>query len=684
VRAARLAWALVVVSVTCEIADTLVTSTYRPLFSEESLAVHGWPLTAFATMGAATMGALIVARYPWHPVGWLLSVIGAGSSVSLLAEGYSVWVLDHDGPGPDSAGHVIGWLSLLTGGPFALSGLAVMFLLAPDGRLLSARWRWPAGVALLGLACFVTGLLLLPGVSAGDMVIEPGDTGGATITRLFTVGLWLITAALIAAVGSLVLRTRDAQGVLRQQLWWIAASAVLLPIGLIWRQVAQATNGGDQTWWATVPLFVAYFFIPIFTAMAVLRYHLYDVELIVNRAVLFTVGTLLVAGGYVALVVGLGSALGARTGGYGLSVPSMAVVALAFQPLRRRVAHLADRIAFGARALPYEALSDFSQRISDTPEPQALLPAVAEAAGRAVSARRCVASLQVRGAFAESAAWPKESLELAPDFEVTVREAGEQLGRIGVAMPRGRVLRESECRLLEGLAEQAALAFRNAVLDAEATANVEALDLRTEQLTASRRRIIDAREAECRRLESAMARDVFPILDRLASSVRRLQRTAEEYAPLADVDGAIGEVSSALDRLRGLSHGVFPTRLASAGLGPALVAYLAASHPSIALQVDPSVGRQRFARAVEAAAYFCCIEVVPHCGPGGRVVLTLDESNLVVHVEGIARADVDLQIVNDRVEALAGSMAIDVSGPVAGLTLRVPVARARTAVPAGG
>jgi GAF domain-containing protein len=677
-RAARLAWSLVAVSVVCEITDTLITSRYRALLSEESLAVHGWPLTAFATMGAATMGALIVARYPRHPVGWLLSVVGAGSSVSLVTEGYSVWVLDHGGPGSASAGHVSGWVSLLLGGPFALTGLAVMFLLAPDGRLLSPRWRWAVVLAASGLGCFAGGLLILPGVSAGDMVIEPGDVGGGTITRLFSVGLWLITVALIAAVISLLMRTRHAKGALRKQLWWIAASGVFLPAGLIWRQVLQHTNGGQQTWSATVPLFVAYFFIPIFTAMAVLRHHMYDVELIVNRAVVFAVGTLLVAGGYVAIVVGVGGFLGARAGGYALSVMATALVALAFQPLRRRVARLADRIAYGSRALPYEALSDFSQRIGESPAPQSLLPAVAEAAGRAVSARRGVAVLELQGDLAQTATWPRDAPQVTPDLEVTVRDSGGTLGRIGVEMHRGRALRADEIRLLEGLAQQAAVAFRNAALDADATANVVALDLRTHELAASRRRIVDAREAESRRLEAAITRDVFPILDRLARTVGRLQRSAETAQPLDGVDELVAEVSTALDRLRGLSHGVFPSRLLSAGIGPALAAYLATSHHSARLEVDPSIRGRRFGRAAEAAAYFCCVEALPHCR--GDVAVSLDVDELVVHVDGIIGPGFDHQVVNDRVEALAGSLVIDLSGDTARLTLRVPVDRASARV----
>src|SRR5215210_304551 len=124
-RAARFAWFLAAIALVNEIADTLITAAYRPLFSEDTIAVHGWPLNAFAVVGSATMGALIISRYPRHPVGWLLSAVGAGASVSLVSEAYSIWVLDHGGPGSDLAGHATAWLSLLIGGPYALTLLSV-------------------------------------------------------------------------------------------------------------------------------------------------------------------------------------------------------------------------------------------------------------------------------------------------------------------------------------------------------------------------------------------------------------------------------------------------------------------------------------------------------------------------------------------------------------------------------
>ena len=96
---ARVAWILTALTAVLAVADAWVTSAYRPLLSEEAVAVHGFPFVSGAAIGSAAMGALIVSRYARHPIGWLLCLSGFVSSIALLAEAYSVWVITADGPG---------------------------------------------------------------------------------------------------------------------------------------------------------------------------------------------------------------------------------------------------------------------------------------------------------------------------------------------------------------------------------------------------------------------------------------------------------------------------------------------------------------------------------------------------------------------------------------------------------
>jgi len=206
----RLAWLLVGISGVCAVADTVVVSAFQPLLSEATIAVHAWPLVNLASLGSAVMGALVISRYPRHPIGWLLSIIGVTTSISLLAESYSIWVVNEGGPGPDGAGDLAGWLAALLGGPLALSGLAVMFLLAPDGHFLSRRWRYVAGGAVLGLLLFVAGLAAEPPKD----VVGRGDPEhvDAVASAISSAGVLAISVAVLSAVGCMVIRLRRAEG----------------------------------------------------------------------------------------------------------------------------------------------------------------------------------------------------------------------------------------------------------------------------------------------------------------------------------------------------------------------------------------------------------------------------------------------------------------------------------------
>ncbi len=153
----------------------------------------------------------------------------------------------------------------------------------------------------------------------------------------------------------------------RQQVRLIALSAALIALGLICLVVVQVSNGGQQTWLASMPLYVAYFLLPILFAIAVLRYRMYDLDVIINRTVVLVAGTAFAALGYTLLVVTVGRMVEGRTSGFWVSLLATALVALAFQPLRRSVVRLANRLAYGVRAQPYEALSDFSNRLAGHP-----------------------------------------------------------------------------------------------------------------------------------------------------------------------------------------------------------------------------------------------------------------------------------------------------------------------------
>ena len=205
---ARIAWALAALSAALFVADTVINAMVQPLFSADSMAVHGWPLIPLAALGSAVMGAVILSRLPGHPIGWLLVGVGTLTCFSVTCEIYSIWVDEAGGPGPELAAEVTGWLAVFTGGSTAFAGLTLMFLLAPDGHLLSPRWRWAARADLLGLLLFEVGLLN----SAPKDFTGRGDPRGtsALAATFLSVGILLIAAVLVSAVVSVVIRLRRA------------------------------------------------------------------------------------------------------------------------------------------------------------------------------------------------------------------------------------------------------------------------------------------------------------------------------------------------------------------------------------------------------------------------------------------------------------------------------------------
>ncbi|WP_298514175.1 hypothetical protein [uncultured Nocardioides sp.] len=661
---ARLAWTLAAVTVVLVSVDVWVSAQALPLTSETAVAVHGFPFVHGACIGCAVMGALIISRYERHPIGWLLTAIGIFTSFSVLSEAYAYWVQESDGPDTPTLASVAAWVAQLFGGQLAIALLALMYLLAPDGHFLSRRWRVVAAVPLGG-ALLCEAALFLVDPRDYQLILSDQDV---SLPRaiLLSVGFLLICIGMILALTSMVRRLRSSTGELRQQLRLIALSAGLAVLGLVVLATLQAINGGEQTWVSGVPLYVAFFLMPILFAVAVLRYRLYDLDVIINRTLVVAAATAFAAIGYTALVVVSAQLVEGRTGGFWLSLLAAALVAVAFQPLRRVVVRLADRAAYGARAQPYAALAEFSNRLAGAPDPDDLLPAVAEAAARAVSGRGAQATLDVPGGASVSGTWGWWSgTEPAADHVVPVRTEGRELGRIAVALKRGRTLRASDLRLLEALADQTAMAFRNTALAGALADRVAELDRTTRLLAASRVRLIAADDAGRRALEAAIARDVQPFLETLPAEVGRA-RAAVANGTDPGLDRLVDDTNGALEALRALTRGVFPTQLPRSGLAPALRALVARSPAGVTLTAEVS---RRFPPRVEAAVYFCCVEALGADGGPVSIEVTDHVDRLVLRVAGPLDG-LDQRAIADRGEATGGLLHVTPDE----LFLTIPVA----------
>src|SRR3954447_11623596 len=646
----RVAWGLAMLSLMLAVADTVFTDLHTPLFSQAAWIDHGWPMISLTTLACSVMGALVVARYPRHPIGWLLLVAGL-STISISTEAYSLWALGESGHGPALAGHLSGWVSLLFGAPLAMTAVVVISLIAPAGTFLSRRWRWVAVTAVIGLVLYTSAVATL---SPTHYVIDSTNVGPG-LSLLAGTGIVLMIASLIASTVCLVIRLRRAQGDTRRQLLWVTASAALLAAAFVWFLVFQKLNSDQKVDASVVLLYIAYLSLPICIAVAVLRHRLLDIDVIVNRALVVFLATALVGATYVLLVVVLGSLLDGQVG-YWPSLLATAVVAIAFQPARRRIVRIADRLAFGASAEPYDALAEFSRRLGDSPDPSDLLPAVAEAAANAVGARRAVVTLALPSAADRFVTWPTGSAAgSGPTADIPITDHDEVLGSLRVEMTPGRAVRPRDTALLIDLADQAAVAFRNARLSAELSYRVAELDEQSRALVESRHRLITAGDAERSRLERAVTREVVPHLGDLPEELDMLADGARGPVTAELVHPLRTRAEVALESLREITRGVYPAQLGRTGLEPALRSLLA-RRDDTTLTVVGSSDLARSDARVEAAAYFCVAEAMRDLGGSVEVLLSPQHEDVRVRIDGQADGALPLDNMRDRAEALGGTI----------------------------
>ena len=205
-----------------------------------------------------------------------------------------------------------------------------------------------------------------------------------TVLSVAIVSLAMLPIGVIGSLVALVRRFRRSAGIERLQLRWLVTAAtivaVLYTVALL---IGFAGSWGvnDQPGWMTVLQNVAVFsfgLIPIAIGVSVLRYHLFDIDVVINRALLVGALAVFITVVYVAVVVGIGAIVGSRADPI-LSAAAAAIVALAFQPARSRAQRFADRLVYGKRAAPYEVLSEFSERLGNAYANEELLPRMARA-----------------------------------------------------------------------------------------------------------------------------------------------------------------------------------------------------------------------------------------------------------------------------------------------------------------
>jgi signal transduction histidine kinase len=583
---------------------------------------------AAGAIAYATLGALILRRAR-NLIGWFM--VAEGAALALLTAGSAYSIAGQDGPLPGlPAAATIGALAECAFVPTA-TGLAAIFLLFPSGRLPSPRWR---PVALVGLT--LIGLTLAAFLVSPRQVALPAP-GGVSLkfanplalpqlaslpswARLGTMnGLAVVFAlVLLPTVASLVLRYRRGDQQLRQQMKWLAlAIGGVLACQLV--AVLAIAAGHPAATVVTLaeqlqPLIVL-LIIPVAMAVAILRHQLFDIDLIISRALRYALLSAAITTVYVGIVLGLGTVIGHRSGPV-LTIVAAVAIALLFQPLRERARQLANRLVYGVRATPYQVLSDFAADMATQLDLTSALDRMLVLLAGATGAVRAGAWIRVGAELRPLAAWPPEAELAAPmqlDWDtdlppadrpgqlVPVRHGTETLGAITLEKSTNEALTSAEDGLLRHLASQAGLVLRNAQLTAELRATID-------ELRASRRRLVEAQDAERRKIERNLHDGAQQQLVALTIQLSLLADAADDPAYVRQlVPELTAELKTALADLRDLARGIYPPLLAERGLVVALRTQAAKCPVPVQLEAD-QVGR--YPQDAESTVYFCALEAL--------------------------------------------------------------------------
>ena len=634
----------------------------------------GNPLPALVILlGALTytgVGALVALKQPANRIGWLMLATGVVAAVALALP-----VQTKSLPLGVWAAWTFTWLIWLV-----LTALPLVVLLFPNGRPPSPRWWIPGGV-LIGSGLL---LLLLTMVQPGNLMLgpeKPRISNPAGLPLLAGVAKTLYTPidrlyllSVVACAAAPVWRWRRSDGVERQQLKLLAyvGSWIVVATALTYLPPVQGKGAAsDVLWVLTMVGFTVG--LPLAAAVAILRYRLYDIDVVINKMIVFAALAAFVVASYVLIVVGVGALIGTATqANLLLSAVATAAVALAFQPFRARAQALVDRLVFGRRANPNVVLSQISQMVAASSSTEQVFARLLELLSAATGATAGAIYRDVSGQHLLAARSPAGTVEVTGHV-VSISHHGEPLGSLVLA--RSEPFAPSEERLLTDVGAQAGLLMHNLRLTTE-------LEARVEELAESRRRIMAAQDAERRRLERDIHDGVQQQLIALMAKLRLARNQVSRQSELAagTLDEVQADAGQLLDELRELASGIHPAVLTDGGIVAALRTRVDRLPINVVIEADAAIRLQRYSEAVEAAGYFIACEALANVlkhARASRAIVGIHASNhtLAISVTDDGRGFEPAAVkasgllgLEDRVEALGGRLEI-ASSPGSGTTV---------------
>ena len=649
-------------------------------------------------LGITAVGAIVVARRSRSPIGWLLLLSGVGDALRSVSTEYAVRGLM--APGTLPATEWAAWLSnWLLGLIFPTGMLLLIFLLFPSGRLLSRRWLAVVVAATMVTTFAAVTTIVDPSpIQLGTHQLtaaNPLGIKGFPLTSDRTGFIWpLGLLLLLISAASPIIRYRRADGEERQQIKWFAfavATTVVLIIASIPLALALPLGLGSVPFNVVIIVGIGVA-MPSAIGVAILKYRLYGIDVVISRALVYGSLAVVITGVYVGIAVGIGELVG--SGGrpnLGLSILATAIVAVGFQPARARLQRIANRLVYGTRATPYQVLSEFSQSVAGSYAADEVLPRMAQVLHEGTAAESTAVWLRAGGAVRPAAWWPQTAEptavvpgngarpELARDDvlsalpgvtrAVEVRHQGELLGALSVTKRRGESLTPVEEKLLDDLAHQAGLVLKNVGLAAD-------LQRRLEELRASRQRLVSAQDAERRRLERNLhdGAQQHLVAMKVKLGLAEMLTAKDPERAKQTITQLKADADEALETLRDLARGIYPPLLAEKGLVTALESQARKATVPATVEAD---GVGRYSQDVEATVYFCVLEALQNVqkyadATAATVRLRHRNGALTFEVEDDGRGfDVEhakkgagLTNMQDRLDAIGGRLVIERREPL--------------------
>jgi two-component system, NarL family, sensor kinase len=602
------------------------------------------------------VGAVIVAHRARHPMGWLFCGVGLAGALTLAAGGYAQYgIVARPGalPGAVAVAWVSAWIWVCGFIPLVTFGV----LLFPDGHLPSRRWRPLAWISLAAVVLPVLEGMFRPGNLANHPARNPLGIPGAgpLLAALGRVGLVCVVIGALGALFSLAVRWRRGGRQERQQLKWFLVSVVL-----VLAVVLTPINEGIPMVSALLS-FLTTAMLGASVGVAILRHRLYDIDVVVNRSLLY--------GGLTACVVALSAVIVALLGllvrdTVVLSLLGTAVAVTVVLPLRDRAQRLVNGLTYGDRDDPYAAVSRLAQRLELAVLPAAVVDTVVDTVAQALRVPYVAVQVERQGVVVVQAraGTPPGHDDDERMVRLPLTYQGERVGTLVTAPRPGEVRLDPRDRmLLEELARQAGIA-------------AHAVRLSTD-LQLSRERLVAAREEERRRLRRDLHDGLGPTLAGIALGLDVAGNTlaSDPDAARALLRELKQETAASIGDVRRLVNDLRPPALDEFGLTAALRQHadrVSVRDGRLAVTVDAPPHLLALPAAVEVAAYRIAMEAVTNAARHAsarqcRLRLSIDDTLEVevwddgVGLPAVRRDGVGLAAMRERAAELGGTCLID-------------------------